>query len=171
MIDDSVAGLKSGNARRTVAPPPSFLAFKLLTQFNKKPQQATVYIARSERQASSIFDTLRAIAPAIPMLLFRPWDCLPYDRIPPSRECMGRRMKAMAAILNEVHTPWLIVTSLDAVLQRIPPAAAIKDSWLALNTGEVLDLEQLKKFAARTGYILDDRVDEAGEIAFLDGIV
>ncbi|HEY9216698.1 MAG TPA: DEAD/DEAH box helicase, partial [Phenylobacterium sp.] len=61
--------------------------------------------------------------------------------------------------------------SVEAVLQRTPPAKALKDAFLRLETGQGLDREALQVFASAAGYVFDDRIDEPGEIAILGAVV
>lgn len=130
-----------------------------------------VFVAASERRADEIARALQAFAANEALtLVFPPWDCLPYDRAQPSRESMGRRMAVLAYLARQGRPGCLIVTSPEAVMQRIPPATAASDQF-DIATGGVLDRDALRAFADRTGYLHDERIDEPGEIAILGEVV
>ncbi len=130
-----------------------------------------LYLASGERRADEIARALCVLAPEVEAVLLPAWDCLPYDRASPSREVMGRRMGALARLSSPVDGPRLLVTSPEALVQRLPPAEALSDAAFTLRVGDALDREALAAFAARTGYTGDDRTDEPGELLMLGEVV
>jgi transcription-repair coupling factor (superfamily II helicase) len=130
-----------------------------------REDSSVLLIVSSERRAEETARALGSFAPHAQVLLLPPWDCLPYDRSSPSHESMGRRMSALRQCLSEQTGPRVLVTSVDAALQRFPPAEIVTRCVLELRRGEILDREALEAFALRAGYEVDDRVDEPGEIA------
>jgi transcription-repair coupling factor (superfamily II helicase) len=130
-----------------------------------------LYVASSERRADETARALAAFSPQASVLLFPPWDCLPYDRAPPSRESMGRRMTVLGRLLQAPEGPRIVVTSAEAIIQRLPPLDIARGQGLALAVGQPFDRQAFEAFAARTGYIVDDRVDEPGEIALRGNVV
>jgi len=102
------------------------------------------------------------------VLVFPPWDCLPYDTASPSAEAMGMRMSVLRRLAAD-PAPKVVVTSPEAALQRIPPASAIRS--LPLRSGQELDAEALRRFCQDAGYTIDDRVDEPGEVAIRGGVI
>ncbi|RZJ96576.1 MAG: DEAD/DEAH box helicase [Brevundimonas sp.] len=131
-----------------------------------------LFLAASERRADEIARALGAMTgpdgPAV--MVFPPWDCLPYDRAPPSRESMGRRMAVLAELAEPTTLGRLVITSPEAVMQRTPPPAVVRARF-DIAAGAPLDREALAGFARRTGYIHDERIDEPGEIAFLGEVI
>lgn len=128
------------------------------------------YIARSETAATGIFGAVQALDPDCDVVFLPPWDCLPYDRISPSRQCMGRRMDALR-VWSDTTRPALFITSLDAALQRIPPLDVIKRSFFELKAGKRFDEPAFRKFIVMTGYVEDGLVDEPGEVAFRGDVI
>lgn len=151
-------------------PPASFVAAKIVGSVNAA-NVPLVYVALSEGSALQIADAARCLAPQLEIILLPPWDCLPYDRVLPSRQCMGRRMDALRDWLSASARPRLLVTSLDAILQRIPPIDVIKRSWLKITVGKDFDRGGFERFVRDTGYIEDGLVDEPGEFAFRDDVI
>ncbi|WP_246704005.1 DEAD/DEAH box helicase [Rhizobium sp. P38BS-XIX] len=65
----------------------------------------------------------------------------------------------------------LLITSLDALLQRIPPTSIIRNSWSELAVGKAFDQRAFASFARCTGYIEEGIVDEPGEVAYRDDVI
>jgi transcription-repair coupling factor (superfamily II helicase) len=129
-----------------------------------------VHLASSERRAEEIGRALAGFAPALQVLVLPPWDCLPYDRASPSRDVMGRRMRVLQQ-LAESRGPRVLITSPEALVQKLPPQKTLATAFLDLERGQAVDREALAAFAAAAGYIVDDRIDEPGEIAFLGEVI
>jgi transcription-repair coupling factor (superfamily II helicase) len=64
-----------------------------------------------------------------------------------------------------------VVTTPDALVQRVPPREVWAGASLAFKIGDRLDLADLESFCRKAGYRIDDRVDEAGEIAIRGQVV
>ena len=123
-----------------------------------------IHVTSSEQRAEGLARALAGLAPELEVIVFPPWDCLPYDRASPSREAMGRRTSALRRLLEKSERPRMVITTADAVLQRTPPRGVLKTP-LRLRRGEPVSGEQLMPALHRLGYVEDDRVDEVGEIA------
>ncbi|MCR5875423.1 hypothetical protein LRS10_15270 [Phenylobacterium sp. J426] len=152
-------------------PPAAWCAQALIAPAREAGPDGLVYVASSDRRAEEIGRALRRFAPELEVLVLPAWDCLPYDRASPSRDVMGRRMAVLARLLDPAEAPRVLVTPVEALLQRVPPTRVLKSAFLRLRQGERLDREALQAYAARTGYVFDDRVDEPGEIAILGAVV
>lgn len=148
--------------RKGGQPPTSWIAQALIAPARAK--SGLIYVASSERRADEIGRALRAFAPDFEVLVLPPWDCLPYDRASPSRECMGRRMAVLARLPEPADGPRVLVTSADALMQKTPPRRVFKRAFLEIAVGRPLKRGQLEAFARATGYIDDERIDEPGEI-------
>src|SRR5271166_3134036 len=102
------------------AVPLSAIAIRLI-ELSSASADGLFYVARSESRASDLFDAVTGLSKSVAVYLFPPWDCLPYDRAPPSREAMGRRISVLQALKSHSGKPRLVITVPDAVLQRVPP--------------------------------------------------
>lgn len=84
---------------------------------------------------------------------------------------MGRRMDALRIWSEPSESPKLLITSLDALLQRIPPAPIVQNNLFKLEVGGAFDRQSFERFVRRTGYIEEGIVDEPGELAFRDDVI
>lgn len=130
-----------------------------------------IFLASSERRADEAARALCGLAPQIETLLLPPWDCLPFDRASPSREAMGRRMRTLKALGAPARAPRVLMLSPESLAQRVPPAEVVAAAFRDVQVGDALDRDALQRFALRTGYVADDRIDEPGEIALLGEVV
>lgn len=150
--------------------PAEFVATRLAAALQAH-NQSLCYVALSERQVDEIAVAMTAIFPEIKHVILPPWDCLPYDRVPPSRHCMGRRMDALRIWQTSSGERRLLLTSLDAMLQRIPPEAIIAVSKLELAVGQTFDRDAFFEFVQRTGYVEEPVADDPGEVAVREGVI
>lgn len=149
---------------------PSLVAAKLveIMQVNQQPH---VFIASTDGTAEQIAKAARCLGPGIDVLPLPPWDCLPFDRVAPSKQAMGRRMDALRVWLQPSSKPRLLITSLGAALQPVPPLSIVQDSEITLKVGQPFDCDAFRHFVIRTGYLEEALADEPGELVFRDDIV
>ncbi|MGN7127624.1 helicase-related protein [Methylorubrum thiocyanatum] len=124
-----------------------------------------IHVARDGRRLEDVAAVLRALAPERTAAVYPEWDCLPFDRASPSRGVMGARTGVLRWLTDEQARPDIVLTTAPALLQRVPPPETWDAAHVELRVGEALDPERLTAELARLGYILDDRVDEPGEVA------
>ena len=151
--------------------PPGLVAVRLIGLAEGAGADGVLHIAVGEESMEAVARAAGALAPELSLHVFPPWDCLPYDRAPPSREVMGRRMQTLRALLRPAEGPRLVITTPGAALQRMPPREAVLAAVLRLRVGETIDLHALRRFLLSTGYYLDERVDEPGEAAIRGQVV
>jgi transcription-repair coupling factor (superfamily II helicase) len=130
-----------------------------------------VHLASSEGRAEEIARALVAMAPDVEVLLLPGWDCLPFDRASPSRDVMGRRMSVLRRLGERAPGKRVLLVAPEALLQKLPPQDVVAAAGLDLAVGQRLDRDALCSFAMGAGYVLDDRIDEPGEIAVLGEVV
>src|SRR5688500_3822263 len=137
----------------------------------EEERRPLVYLARNERRAALLAGILAGLAPKLEALFLPAWDCVPYDRIAPTRQVMGRRIEALRRLAADPDGPWIVMTYPDAVVQRVPPASAWDGVEYHLEVGRGLSVDGLSDYLLRTGYIIDERVDEAGEAAIRGSVI
>ncbi|TWF47766.1 DEAD/DEAH box helicase [Neorhizobium alkalisoli] len=151
-------------------PPPGVIATRLAAAL-KCSERPLCYVESSEGAAARIAEALRALLPEIEIIVFPPWDCLPYDRVPPSPHCMGLRMDALRIWSTPSNGPRLFLTSLDATLQRVPPATVISKSLIEFEVGKPFDRDAFSDFVQRTGYQAEGVADDPGELAIREAVI
>ncbi len=167
MTDAAVAPRKKAQAAgHATVPSSGALALRLLDAGRKAGGKGIIHLAGDDRAAERLIALARALADDVEIYAFPAWDSLPYDGASPSREAMGQRMQTLHALAAAPKSPWLLISTVEAVLQRVPPRSLWQSGpTLTLRVGDRLDPLALEAFLRRTGYIFDDRVDDPGEAA------
>ena len=132
-----------------------------------------VFVLRDGQRLPALREALAFAAPSLPVLELPGWDCLPYDRVSPGAEAAARRLDAMAAMaaLASASHPALVVTTVNAVLQRMPPAAEIAAQMLTARPGSQVDMNGLAARLEGRGFERVATVREVGEYAVRGGIL
>lgn len=82
---------------------------------------------------------------------------------------LRQRMEVVKGIIE--GTVSTVVVSIDALLNKIVPIDEIKKHIITFQSGEVLDLEKMKKTLVSLGYERNDWVDGVGQFAVRGGIL
>jgi len=164
------AAPERAEARAPVQAPAAAIA-AALARSSPSGGDPRIHVASSERRAEEIGRALAGLSSGVEVLVLPPWDCLPYDRASPSRDVMGRRMRVLQRLARGGDTPCVVITSPEALVQKLPPREVLADAFLTLERGQPLDRDALVRFAARAGYVNDDRIDEPGEIALFGEVI
>jgi transcription-repair coupling factor (superfamily II helicase) len=136
-------------------------------------QQAVLHIARDDQRLAAIRSQLEFFAPGADVLTFPAWDCVPYDRISPDSDIESRRIATLARLAHaKGGKPAIIVlTTVNAALQRVPPLEAIKKSAARLAAGSRIDMEHVIRRLEASGFHRTGTVMEPGEYAVRGGIL
>ena len=140
-----------------------------------------IYVARDDVRMTAMGDSLRRLAPDLRLLEFPAWDCLPFDRLSPQGGLVGRRIETLAQLASDVETrPSILLTTINAILQRVPPKTYFTDSSLVitagqatkdLTNGQTLGPATVADYLAGQAYLRTDTVRETGEFAVRGGIL
>jgi transcription-repair coupling factor (superfamily II helicase) len=159
------------DGRLTVSGAPAGYDAWLTTEAARRRGGLVVFIASDEAQAEAFAAAATFFAPGIRQLSFPAWDCLPYDRVSPKPDIESARLATLAALTKGVEGAALIVTSIAAVLQRVPPRAAIAQASFTAKVGEEIARDALVTFLAGNGYARAGTVRDPGDFALRGGIV
>ncbi|NNM71836.1 transcription-repair coupling factor [Enterovirga aerilata] len=146
-------------------------AIRLVAEGREAGRAGLVLAVGSEGRIERLARLIWALAPDIQALIFPPWDCLPYDRSPPSARAMGLRIAALSWLAGQPDRPWILITTSEGLLQRVPPRDLWESATVRLSRGGAIDVGHLGAELTRIGYREDDRVDEAGEFAVRGHVV
>ena len=149
---------------------------QVLVEVLRSPDVADVHIhvARDAARLASMHDALSFFAPNLEIAVFPAWDCLPYDRVSPNRESVAARIDTLTRLLLRKITEKpsiIILTTVNAIVQRVPSRAVIRSVLKSLEVGGRVDLDELGKFFAQNGYDRSGTVREPGEYAIRGGII
>ena len=95
-----------------------------------------IFVSRDDARMASLRDFIVEAAPHITALTLPAWDCLPFDRLSPQGGLVGRRVETMAQLAaGSVTGPVVLFTTVNAVLQRVPPKSYFANRSLVIVPG------------------------------------
>jgi len=143
----------------------------LLAQRRREYAGPILHVARDDARMARTADTLGFIMPEAEILRFPAWDCLPYDRVSPHPAIIAERVATLARLLEDPTGPRIVLTTVNALVQRVPPRNALAGSSLALTVNGAIKPEDLARFLEANGYARAGTVMEPGEYAMRGGII
>lgn len=105
------------------------------------------------------------------VLLYPQWDCVPYDRISPNKLITSKRLETLSRLSNEKNKSKIILTTIQASCQRTLSLDEVKNKFISLKPGEVIDINNLVNFFVSNGYEKTPTVREHGEFSVRGGII
>ena len=130
-----------------------------------------LHVARDDKRLASMAAALAFFDPSVPVLTFPGWDCLAFDRVSPNAAILAARMSTLAALHAGLTGPFVLLTTLSAVTQYVPPRAMLVGASFAAEVGGRIDEEGLRGFLVRMGYAQTPTVTEPGDYAVRGGII
>ncbi|MEM9144987.1 MAG: transcription-repair coupling factor [Pseudomonadota bacterium] len=144
---------------------------KLVAELAARAGGPLIHVARDDARAAALTDTLGVFAPSLPVLPLPAWDCLPYDRVSPTPEIAAARMATLATLASGWDRPAIILTTLNAALQRVPTPKTLAEASFVAETDHVVSVEALIAWLSRMGFARASTVIEPGDFAVRGGIV
>lgn len=137
----------------------------VLADLARAAKGRAVFIAPDEAAMRAVADSAAFFAPDLEVIDFPAWDCLPFDRASPALSVSSRRLAALQKLQHKRAGPQLLVTTINAVLQRVLTPFRIRESTRLLTPGAEIGRESLIALLQRQGYSRTDTVVDAGEYA------
>ena len=167
---DDLSNLEPKGAARLVAGAVDGLDALYLAE--QASESFRLHVARDAPRADQIKQRIAFYAPELEVAVLPAWDCLPYDRVSPNGDVMARRLEVLSNLLDQGGTqPNLLIVTVNALLQKLPTADAIRSGLFSAKAGESIDRDQLLTCLARNGYRRSGTVVEPGDYAVRGGII
>ena len=129
------------------------------------------HVCRDDARMARMAEALGFFAPEIEVLRFPAWDCLPYDRVSPNPEIIAERVATLTRLLETGKRPRVLLTTVNALVQKVPPPAVFEGATLSLAKTGRIQPEKLTAFLEANGYHRTGTVMEHGEYAVRGGII
>jgi len=168
---NKLASVKDKNASiQMEAVPEGYDAF-LIGTYVATAKTDVLYVLREDLRMAATEDALAFFHPELEVISIPAWDCLPYDRVSPNPETVAHRMTSLAKLTEASDKPRLILTTVNAMLQRVPTHDMIKAAKFDAKVGDKIDLGELTAFLVANGFSRIGTVMEPGEFAIRGGII
>ena len=143
----------------------------LLARRGAEHKGPLLHIARDDARMARLAESLAFFAPDAEVLRFPAWDCLPYDRVSPNPELVSERIATLSRLLEPPIGQRIVLTTVNALVQRVPPRHAFHGGSRVLKVGDQVKPEELARFLEANGYGRAATVMEPGEFALRGGIM
>jgi transcription-repair coupling factor (superfamily II helicase) len=130
-----------------------------------------LHVARDDARMARLAEALGFVVPEAEILRFPAWDCLPYDRVSPNPVLIAERVATLTRLLEKASRPRIVLTTVNALVQRVPPRRTFEGASLKLAVNATIEVEKLALFLEAHGYGRAGTVMEPGEYAMRGGII
>lgn len=146
-------------------------AFVLADLVRSTAARSILHIALDDRDVDALAHMLAFCAPEMEILTFPAWDCLPYDRVSPNPSIVAERVCTLSALAQYPKRQRIVLTTVNAALQRVPPQGMMAKAAFTLSKGMQLDQNVLIRFLVHNGYNRLGKAMEPGEFAVRGSII
>jgi transcription-repair coupling factor (superfamily II helicase) len=122
--------------------PEGYDALLLIRRANEH-KGTLLHVARHEGRMRRLAEYLNYFAPDMEVLTFPAWDCLPYDRVSPNPAVVSERIATLSRLLESATGPRVVITTVNAAVQKIPPQTVFLDASLTVKAGGTVKPEKL----------------------------
>ncbi|WP_407146120.1 transcription-repair coupling factor [Bradyrhizobium sp. ORS 86] len=141
-----------------------------------KPKRSAVSLAVVCRDGARVQQLARALeffAPDISVMQIPAWDCQPYDRVSPHAGILAQRLTTLAKLsrLAGSDKPLIVLTTVNAAVQRVPARELVAAQALSVAPGNVVPMDSIVAWLEHNGYTRSSTVREPGEYAVRGGIL
>ncbi|MEW2913520.1 transcription-repair coupling factor [Leisingera sp. JC11] len=144
---------------------------RLILKEVQKSGAPVLHVARDDKRMEAMRAALAFFAPDMPVFVFPGWDCLPYDRVSPNADISAARMATLAALVHQMPSQFVLLTTLNAASQRVPAREVLREAAFTARVDQRVDEDALRNFLVRMGFFQSPTVMEPGDYAIRGGII
>src|SRR5690242_19795935 len=171
IANDPVVAAATGGLARPVAVPEPARALFAATLARATARRPIVVAVPTGVEAERIAVDLREYLGDDAVEHFPAWETLPFERVSPATETMGRRLRVIWRLrAGEEHLPRAIVAPVRALVQRLGPHVEDVEP-VVVRKGAQLDRDELVARLVTMGYRREYQVEARGEVAVRGAIV
>ena len=128
-------------------------------------------VCRDRARMGALARALKFFAPDLTVQEFPAWDCLPYDRVSAHVALVAQRMTVLSRLVRGQRRGSVLLTTVNAALQRVPAADYVAGQSLSLAPGQVLAMDDATGWLEVNGFMRASTVREPGDYAVRGGII
>ncbi|MCI5050435.1 MAG: transcription-repair coupling factor [Rickettsiales bacterium] len=144
----------------------------VITKMALQANKPIIHICANDRELDTCQQLCNLLAPELQILTLPAWDCLPYDRVSPSKAITAQRIATLCN-LSQIsdEAPFIVLTTIGAAMQKLAPASFLRDSSYLLKVGKDLQQDDIVSYLVSNGYTRTSKVMEPGEFAIRGSII
>ena len=160
-VAEGAEGLVTSDLARAIAARP------------KPPAISLAVVCRDGPRMQQLARALEFFAPDLSVMQFPARDCQPYDRVSPHGAVLAQRLTTLARLarLEGSEKPLIVLTTVNAIVQRVPARDAVAAQALSVAPGNVVPMDSIVAWLEHNGYTRSSTVREPGEYAVRGGIL
>jgi transcription-repair coupling factor (superfamily II helicase) len=165
-VAEGAEGLVTSDLARAIAARPKAPAISA-------PAISLAVVCRDGPRMQQLARALEFFAPDLAVMQFPAWDCQPYDRVSPHGAVLAQRLTTLARLarLEGTDKPLIVLTTVNAIVQRVPAREAVAAQALSVAPGNVVPMDSIVAWLEHNGYGRSSTVREPGEYAVRGGIL
>ncbi|MDQ4096534.1 MAG: transcription-repair coupling factor, partial [Actinomycetota bacterium] len=169
-----IAGLAGASAAVLAVPEPA-RAFTVAGLAHLSGRHPIVVAVPTTAEAERLAHDLRAYLGkeddlSSPVEVFPAWETLPFERVSPAVETMGRRLRVLWRLRERDRSPRVVVAPVRALVQRLGPHVEEVEP-ITVRPGDQVDPMVLMSRLVEAGYRREYQVEHRGEVARRGSIV
>ena len=129
-----------------------------INELGKKPICIVTY---NEIQAKKIYEDIKYFTDKV--VFFPKKQIVTYDYIAESKDLPYKRIEALNEIKNRKKL--IVVTTIEAIMQRIPAKKVLYKNELEFKVGEIHNLDEIKQKLVNLGYVRCDLIEGRGQFS------
>ncbi len=133
-------------------------------EYTKRPIAIITY---NEVQAKQIVENLKLFTDKV--VFFPKKEIVTYDYVAESKDLPYARIEALNRLRGKKHQ--ILVTTIEAVMQKLPSKKTLFKNILTCKVGQVYSLETIKKTLVNLGYTRCDLIEGRGQFSVRGGIL
>ena len=155
----------------TVAVPAAARAIFVAALAGVTTRRPILVATPTDADADRLAHDLACFLPAGTVEWYPSWETLPFERVSPSLETMGRRLRVLWRLRQGgAATPTVVVAPVRALVQRLGPH--VEDVHpIEVRAGQVIDRDALVEALVAVGYRREYQVEGRGEVAVRGSIL
>src|SRR5438876_12125267 len=117
------------------------------------PAISLAVVCRDGARMQQLARALEFFAPDLPVMQFPAWDCQPYDRVSPHGGILAQRLTTLAKLsrLKGSDKPLIVLTTVNAIVQRVPARETIAAQALSVAPGHVVPMDGIVSWLEHNG--------------------
>ncbi|MGH9267047.1 MAG: transcription-repair coupling factor, partial [Acidimicrobiales bacterium] len=167
--DPTLAGL-AGSSSAVLAVPEPARAYVIAGLAHLSGRHPILVAVATSTDGERLAHDLRAFLGPEQVDVFPAWETLPFERVSPSVETMGRRLRVMWRLRDPARMPRVLVAPVRALVQRLGPHVEDVEP-VVVAPGDRLGPTDLAERLVAAGYRREYQVEHRGEVAVRGSIV
>lgn len=167
--ESSLVATASGSAP-VVAVPDVARAMFVASLAKMTGRRPIVLAVPTGTEADRIAHDLRELLGPREVEVFPAWETLPFERVSPAMETMGRRLRIVWRLRNGRDLPSVVVAPVRALVQRLGPHVEDVEP-IVVRPGMQIDRDAILAELIAIGYRREYQVESRGEVAVRGSII